>query len=166
MLRKKVGLVPLGLVALMCAGGCLPASGIERISLCEVLGHKAEYMNKQIVVEAIVVHDFHSGYLIASPKCDDKQLTGVLLNIDWRSYYASGGKNWVGLKAIVEGKLVMSDRFYQTGQARATFVLCCYEGRVRKSVRPFEQGANPVGIFSKSIRRGPGASGCSPRANC
>jgi hypothetical protein len=79
-------------------------------ALCEVLNHQKDYLGKRLLVRGIVEQSEHARLLIASPKCGDG-ISAISLEgfHDGRAYFAAGGEVARGIRASVEGTIVMSD---------------------------------------------------------
>ena len=82
----------------------------EPTSLCEVLNRPEQYTGKHVLVHGIVEESEHGNYLKASPKCKQGESAIEIEGFDIAAYYAAGGKKYQGILAMVDGKIVMSDR--------------------------------------------------------
>jgi len=86
--------------------------GIEPISLCEVLSHRQEYLNRDIVIHGVVVFMQHGGFVRALRPCERRTDSDVSLEgLTVPAYNAAGGGKGFGVVATVGGRLVMSDRY-------------------------------------------------------
>jgi len=84
---------------------------IEPMSLCAILSHREDYLNRDIEVHGVVVLMQHGGFLQSTSPCEQAIDSAVILEgIDWRAYFAAGGKKGFGVVATLSGRLLMSDR--------------------------------------------------------
>jgi len=85
-------------------------------ALCEVLNHQEAYLGRHLLVRGIVEQGEHSRYLMASPKCGEGiSFMPMEGTFEFKAYLAAGGRPGHGIRAYVEGTVVLSDHQFPVG---------------------------------------------------